>query len=187
MRPQTIRTLLAALVAAVVAACGSPSPGSGLGPAHLAFGDDRLELTVTACTLVAGRLLEEVPAGGSEVTVVAEGQDTAGEPVRVTARRGTDEVAPHRFELLEISRGAVTEGLEVVVLLRGYDRVRDTWTQVDPDAPGARRNVREGLFEIDGARLVSRAASAYAPDGTEVTVAFEAVCPPELERDAGLA
>ena len=187
MDPRTARTLIAALVEAAVAACGGPSPAAGVGPAHLDLGDDRLELTVTACTLVAGRLLEEVPAGGSEVTVVAEGQDAAGEPVRVTARRGTDEVAPHRFELLEISRGAVTEHLEVVVVLRGYDRVRGTWTQVDPDAPGARRRVGAGLFEIDGARLASRAASAYTPDGTEVTVAFEAVCPPELERDAGLA
>ena len=121
------------------------------------------------------------------MTVVAEGEDAAGEAVRVTARRGTDEVAPHRFELLEVSRGTVTERLEVVVVLRGYDRVRGTWTQVDPDAPGARRNVREGLFEIDGARLASRTASAYTPEGTEVAVAFEAVCPPELERDAGLA
>ncbi len=179
------RAPLAALLALVVGACATVDPTTG--PATLHLGDSRLELEVTACSLVAGRLLEALPEGGAEVTVVAEGTDEDGDPVRVTARRGTDVVAPHRFELLEISRGEVSEQLQVMVVLRGYDRTEGTWSQVDPDAPGARVRVPAGLFEIDDARLATRAASAARSDGTEVAVAFEAVCPPQLERDPGVA
>ncbi len=178
---------IAACVAVLLTACSGPLAEPVVGPAILALGDEEVELAVTACTLVGGRLMEELPEGGAEVTVVAEGPDHTGRPLRVTARRGTDVVAPHRFELLEISRGDVEERIEVIVVLRGWDRDTGTWTQIDPDAPRARQVVAQGLFEIDGARLATHAAGARAGDGRRIPVRFEAVCPPQLERDPGVA
>ena len=186
-RTASVAVTLAVLLAVLLAACAPTAGDRAVGPATLHLAATRMELAVTACALIGGRLLEELPEGGAEVAVIAEGHDDTGIPVRVTARRGTDVVAPHRFEVLEITWGEVSDHLEVVVVLRGFDRATATWTQVDPDVPGARRAVPQGLFEIDGARLVARGTAVRAAGEGAVPVAFEALCPPQLERDPGLA
>ena len=187
-----IRMLRLNLVAGVLLAsllgCAGPDPaGAAAGRATLQLDGAEIDLAVTRCALLAGRLLDELPVGGTEVTLVAEGRDDDGSPVRVIARRGTDEVAPHRFDLLEVAVGEVAHHLEVLVVLRGFDRDSGTWTQIDPDAPDARRPVAGPLFAVDGTRLTARSRAPAPTDGRRVPVALEATCPPKPGADPGLA
>ena len=182
-------SVVAGVLLAALLGCAGPDPAStASGRATLQFDGVKIGLDVTGCALLNGRFLEDLPPGGAEVSLVAEGRDVDGSPVRVTARRGTDEVAPHRFDLLEIAVGEVERHLEVLVVLRGLDRDTGTWTQVDPDAPDARRPVAGPLFDVDGTRLTAARSVAPTPaDGRRIAVSLEATCPPQLGSDPGLA
>ncbi len=103
---------VAVTLAVLLAACAPTAGDRAVGPATLHLAATRMELAVTSCALIGGRLLEELPEGGAEVAVIAEGHDDTGVPVRVTARRGTDVVAPHRFEVLEM---IVVDGMDYVI------------------------------------------------------------------------
>ena len=182
------RSVVAGAMLATLLGCAGPDPsGSTTGRATLVLNGASIDLEVTGCALLGGRFLEELPAGGVEVSLVAEGRDADGSPVRVIARRGTDEVAPHRFDLLEVAVGEVEHHLEVLVVLRGFDRDTGTWTQVDPDAPDARRPVAGPLFDVEGARLTARSVTPAPDDGRPVPLSLEATCPPQLGPDPGLA
>lgn len=182
------RSVVAGALLATLLSCAGPDPSvSASGRATLELDGAAIDLDVTGCALLGGRFLEELPAGGVEVSLVAEGHDADGSPVRVIARRGTDEVAPHRFDLLEVAVGEVEHHLEVLVVLRGFDRDTGTWTQVDPDAPDARRPVTGPLFDVDGTRLTAQSAAPTSTDGRRVPVSLEATCPPQLGPDPGLA
>ncbi|GEM_PF-1973560 len=182
------RSVVAGAMLATLLGCAGPDPsGSTTGRATLVLNGASIDLEVTGCALLGGRFLEELPAGGVEVSLVAEGRDADGSPVRVIARRGTDEVAPHRYDLLEVAVGEVEHHLEVLVVLRGFDRDTGTWTQVDPDAPGARRPVAGPLFDVEGTRLTARSVAPTPTDGRRVPVSLEATCPPQLGPDPGLA
>ena len=182
------RSVVAGALLATVLGCAGPDPsGSAAGRATLELDGSTIDLAVTRCALLGGRFLENLPPGGVEVSLVAEGRDTDGSPVRVIARRGTDEVAPHRFDLLEVAVGEVERHLEVLVVLRGFDRDTGTWTQVDPDAPDARRPVPGPLVDVDGTRLRARSVAPAPADGRRVPVSLEATCPPQLGPDPDLA
>lgn len=175
-----------ALVAGLLA-CSGPVAEQPVGRGLLQLDASRIELDVVHCALTAGRLIDEVPAGGSEVSLIAEGRDRDERPVRVVARRGTDVVAPHRFDVLEVSVGEVERDLEVLVLLRGFDRDSGDWSQIDPDAPGARRDVDGPLFAVEGVGLRARGTARLDAGGERVPIRLEAVCPPALDADPGLA
>jgi len=175
-----------ALVAGLLG-CTAPSGDQLVGRGWLQLDQARIELEVTECALLAGHLIDRLPAGGSEVSLVAEGRDQDQRPVRVVARRGTDVVAPHRFHVLEVMIGEVERDLRVLVLLRGFDRATGRWSQIDPDAPSARGDVEGPLFAVDGAGLRARTAATLEPGGERVTVALVASCPPAAGADPGLA
>jgi hypothetical protein len=182
------RSVVAGALLATLLGRASPDPsGPATGQATLELDGSRIDLAVTRCALLGGRFLEQLPPGGVEVSLVADGRDADGSPVRVIARRGTDEVAPHRFDLLEVAVGEVEHHLEVLVVLRGFDRDTGSWTQVDPDAPDARRPVTGPLFDLDGTRLRARSVAPAPTDGRPVPVSLEATCPTQLGPDPGLA
>lgn len=174
-----------ALVVGLIA-CSAPGGDRLLGRGWLELDGDRIDLAVTECALVAGRLIDRIPSGGSEVSLVAEGRDD-GREVRVVARRGTDVVAPHRFHVLEVAIGEVERDLEVLVVLRGYDRATDAWSQIDPDAPLARRDVDGPLFAVEGRHLHARATTSLRPGSDRILLVLEASCPPVVDADPGVA
>ncbi len=175
-----------ALVAGLLA-CTAPFAERPVGQGRLQLDGSRIELDVVDCALISGRLIDELPAGGSEVSLVATGRDSDERPVHVVVRRGTDVVAPHRFDVLEVSIGEVEQDLEVLVLVRGFDRDTGAWSQIDPDAPGARRDVDGPLVRVDGARLRAHSTVSLDASGQRVPVALEAACPPVSHADPGLA
>lgn len=165
----------------------SPTAEQLVGQGWLQLDEARIELDVTECALLAGHLIDQVPAGGSEVSLVAEGRSADQRPVRVVARRGTDVVAPHRFDVLEVEVGEVEGDLRVLVLLRGFDRDTGRWSQIDPDAPLARRDVDGPLFAVDGAELRAHTTAVLEPGGDLVPIVLEAGCPPATDADPGVA
>ena len=207
-----LHLLVAGAVLALAGGCVSNDVEPLTGVATLHLDDDEVDLTVTRCALVGGRLLTALPDGGSELTLVAEGRDAAGTPVRLTIRRGTDVRAPHRFDLVEVSVGEFGEqgGLdrrgrpagaggsngevavtfpapEVLVLFRGLDTDTGVWTEIDPSAPTARREVPGALVHVDGAGLTMDGTALRPPDGRRVRVSVAASCPPGLEPAPGTA
>jgi len=183
----TFRVGVAGALAAGLLACTGPLAQDRVGHGWLQLDGSRIALEVRDCALISGRLIEELPAGGSEVSLIAEGRDGDGQPVRVVVRRGTDVVAPHRFDVLEVAIGEVDGDLEVLVLVRGFDRDTGAWSQIDPDAPGARRDVDGPLIRVDGAGLRARRALGRDGRGQQVPIALEAMCPPVSHADPGLA
>lgn len=155
--------------------------------ATLVLDGERVRLTPTSCALVGARLLERLPAGGSETTLTATGRLEDGRQVQVTVRRGTDELPPERFELLEISLGSIERDVESLVGFRGREEATGAWSQVDPDAAGARRPVPGGFVEVDGPRLVATATLPRPSDGVPVDVRLDVTCPLDLEPAPGTA
>lgn len=175
-----------ALVAGLLA-CTAPATDPLVGRGWLELGGARIDLDVLECALLSGRLIDQLPAGGSEISLIAEGRARDQRPVRVVARRGTDVVAPHRFHVLEVAIGEVQRDLEVLVLLRGFDRDTGGWSQIDPDAPLARRDVDGPLFSVDGTHLRARTTASLGAGRPRVAVVLEAGCPPVTQADPGVA
>lgn len=175
-----------ALVAGLLA-CTTPLTDPPVGSGWLQLDGSRIELDVVDCALISGRLIDEVPAGGSEISLVAEGRDGDERPVLVVVRRGTDIVAPHRFDVLEVTIGEVERDLEVLVLVRGFDRDTGTWNQIDPNAARARRDVDGPLVTVDGAGLRAHSTVSLDASAQRIPVTLEAACPPVLHADPGLA
>lgn len=181
-----------ALLTAVVllsAACTRPLTvvGSAEPTATLTLDGEPVSLRLTSCGLVNGRLLEALPDGGTEVTLTAHGRLADRRPVAVRVRRGTDMLTPERFELLEVTLGEVDQAIESLVTFRGRDEATGTWTEVDPEAPGARRTVTGGLVEIDGPRLRLATTVSRPSDGRQVILRLDATCPASLELAPGTA
>ncbi|MFP4150090.1 MAG: hypothetical protein ACLFUG_03420 [Nitriliruptoraceae bacterium] len=179
-----------AAVVLLLSACAAPlGLGGSAARAHASVTLDgtRVALEPTSCALVGGRLLEQLPPGGTETTLTATGRLEDGQEVTVTVRRGTDEAPPEVFELLEVTLGSVEEEVRTLVGFRGLDRSTGTWHQIDPDVAAARRRVSGGFVEVDGARLHAAAALPRPSDGALVEVVIDVTCPLELEPAPGTA
>ncbi|MFP4311969.1 MAG: hypothetical protein ACLFS9_08335 [Nitriliruptoraceae bacterium] len=174
----------------LLSACAAPlGPGDPTARtrASLTLDGTRVALEPTSCALVGGRLLEQLPPGGSETTLTATGRLPDGQEVTVTVRRGTDEVPPEVFELLEVTIGSVDQEVRTLVGFRGLDLTTGTWHQIDPDVAAARRRVSGGFVEVDGARLHATASLPRPSDGAPVAVVIDVTCPLELEPAPGTA
>lgn len=186
-----MRCLVLLTLVVLSGACG-PLVGAGHGEVartsgRLTIGDEVVDLTVTGCATIGGRLAANLPVEGSETTLTATGRTDADRPVEVVVRRTRSGQAPHVVQSVEIGIGDPRRRIEALVLYRAFDEDTERWTSIDPDAPSSRAEAAGPLLILLDDGLRANGVARRADTGSPVAVRLDADCPIELDDGPGLA